>query len=352
VWEVPHFIPGLTEQAGQEGGRLRMWEHEHGRSADLRTLGSPNLTDVVIQDEFGIDFIPVVQTKFQDVGELRGNGAYTHVITRITEADRHMTRLHQLAHRHNVTWALRSGGLDGAGRPLPAPDVREPGEDGAAAPLAETGIVTMGDEPFLTLPGGSELDSLVPNLQFEALLDVLKHDIRVLEDDLPEMAYTRIRDMTTDLSGRAIRMMLGDAVDKAIEARGNFEQGLVRLDMMGITIAQRMRIPGFEGLGRFDDQSLEHSFAPRDIIPIDQLEQGQADQATANARLTMKQIGFSTAEMLRLYGYSQDEITKILDEAAAEAETKMEQFAGQFNGNTAPAAAAAERGNGQQNGQP
>ena len=72
----------------------RVWEHKQQPDTAIERLGSPK-TEQPFSD-FGIDFVPVVHAKFQDIGEQRGIGAFVHALDKVDEANRMATRLHQM----------------------------------------------------------------------------------------------------------------------------------------------------------------------------------------------------------------------------------------------------------------
>lgn len=303
---------------------LRIWERD--RRMKVEELGPPTETRPLA--DFGIDFIPVVHAKFQDTGWKRGASAFTHALEKIDEANTQATRLHQLLFRHNnVNWALGAGGNDPAGRPLPAVRIDETLR---AAGAPDNGLVELGGEQFISLPGNARLEALVPTLNYEAALAVLNAQLDEIERDLPEMAFHRIREQG-EISGRAARMMMTDAIDKIIEARGNALQALARADAMALTMGAKVGIGGFGGAGTYDAGDFDHTFAHEDPIGISELEQAETDEAEARADIARHEAGWSRAEILRRRGFSDEEIAKMETEREAEAagaaERMMDEFA-------------------------
>lgn len=264
-----------TEEWNQTRNSFRVWEHNNGLMADIDELGTPTV-DVPITS-FGIDFVPISHGKFADVGDDRGQPAIMAALDKIDEANRSATRLHQQLWRHNdVTWAL-NGGTDASGRPLPPPMVNQSSSNTDVA----DGILTLGEEPFIGLPGNSQLESLVPNLNYDAALKVLQDHMRELVHDLPELAWYQLSDSPT-LSGRAVRLLMAPAIARVEEARGNAEAALARADAMALTMGKFHNLFR-QNIGSFERGDFEHSFEKRDVMPSDALEDGQANQAEALA---------------------------------------------------------------------
>lgn len=339
VWEKGPFSPQETEDGDIRfvSGRVRVWEHDKGDEEDVARLGDP-LSDTPLS-AYGIDFIPFVHCQFRDVGDQRGWGAFTHAIDKIDEANRSATRLHQQLYPSLAeTWVLEGAGMvDSTGRELPPPQIQ--GVNNSTT--ADAGTLQVGDRRLIRVPGGWTMTAKVAPLPFGDALAVLNAQMLELEKDLPELIYYRLQDEASALSGRAVRFLLSSAIDRAIEARGNCEAALIRLDQMALTIAQVNEIPGFapEDIGTYAAGDFDHSFEVRDILPADTLEDAQAEQALMDA-LTKKQALLDSAHPLILQeaGFAADEIKDIL--AEREQRRQQEQRAQQAAARAVQAAQA------------
>lgn len=299
-----------TEVWSKEAGTFRRWEHAQG-DRPIEELGTP--IEEVALEAMGIDFVPVVHCKFRDVGEERGVGAYTLQLDKMDEANRKATRLGQQLFRHNSnTWVVESTVVDKEGRPLPA---LRPNADGSIPGVVP---VRLGDDAMFSLPGGYQLRSTVPQLDYAASLNALAADMLELQQDLPEMAYWRITEQQQDLSGRALRVLLIPAMARAEEARANLEDALARADQMALTMGQAARLPGFTDLGSFDAGDFAHAFAERDVVPISDLEKWQAEVQSWTAAKLQKDAGVTTARILEERDYAPDEIAAMAQEREAD----------------------------------
>jgi hypothetical protein len=173
----------------------------------------------------------------------------------------------------------------------------------------------VGDESLYSLPAGWHLRSQVPDVNYADALTILNAHLAELERDLPELVYGRLHEFG-DLSGRAVRLLMSGAIDRALEARGQCEDALIRCHQMALTIGANAGLAAFRGVGTFESGALDHSIAERDILPPDALEQAQADKAAAEAAVVRKSLGVSTRKVLEELNYSPQEI----DEMAAEVE--------------------------------
>lgn len=281
-----------TEVWDKARGTFRLWETRKSPGEGLDRLGTPNSTKEIA--EFGIDFVPIVHAPFRDVGEDRGVGCFTYALDKIDEANRQATRLHQMLFRNNRnTWALRANAMDASGRPLPPPQVNTSGGSGT-----DVDTVDIGDETFLRLPGQAELVSLVPNLHYAEALAILQDMMGELEQDLPELAYYRVTERS-DLSGRALRLMLAPALQRAAEARGNAQAALVRADAMALTMGANLGLFADLG-GTFADGAFDHTFAEREVLPVDPQDQAEVQRARGLAVQAYASAGVAVEQAVAL----------------------------------------------------
>ena len=302
--DVPTEDMMHTEVWSKTQGGYRLWKHNRTVDTPVSQLGDP--TDVKTFEQLKFDFIPIVHAKFQDIGETRGVGCFVHVLDKIDEANRQATRLHQILFRYNKpTNAISANAMDPSGKPLPPPTLK--GRDGSDS---SEGAVKIGDDDLLELPGMSKLEQMVPNLQYDAALNILNAQMEEIGEDLPEILYYNLMKDKTELSNVALRTLLGPAIDKVLEARGNAEPALVRANQMALTIAGLHQLEGFKDLGSFENGDLEHTFAERDVIPTSKKERAETVKTFTDSGMAlefaMKQNGFTQDEI--------DENDKLLKE--------------------------------------
>ena len=296
-----------TEVWDKASGTYRLWRHDAGFGRDLAQLGRVDLEQEIA--EFGIDFVPFVHVKHRDVGELRGVGAFTMTLDKIDEINRLATRLHRMLFRHNRNlWVAEANMIDPIGRPMPAPKIGSDGSD----------TLEIGDDTVVRMPGNSKLRSMVPQLDYAAALAILESYVGELERDLPELAYARLREKG-DLSGRAVRLLLGDAIDRLLEARGNAEAGLIRANEMALTIGIAMGV--WRGLGSWEAGDFAHTFAERDVIQL-----GEFDRAQIYGEY--KRSGMDDVTAMGRAGFSETEIDQAVENqqaAVARAQSSLAQ---------------------------
>lgn len=302
-----------TEVWDKVDGTCRIWKHRRGSQTAVDRLGTPD-EEYGLMETWGIDFIPFVRAVHLDIGEERGVGAYLLHLDKIDEANRIATSLHARLFRHNrPVWALRANQIDAAtGRPLPPPRIAgvEMSADGG-------GTVDLSGETFLRLPGAASIESLVPNINYADMLAVLMAHMSELENDLPELRYFRLQE-ASNLSGRAIRLMMQPAVLSAAEVRGNLEDALSLAQKMALTIGQNAGI--WSNLGSYDAGDLEHSFAERPIFDGGRTEEAETWQAEVDA-------GMPLLTALRRSGWTEEMIEDLEADFARQQAMQQSGFA-------------------------
>lgn len=334
-----------TEVWSRAGGTYRRWEHRGDAKTPLEDLGPPAETRTF--EQMGIDFVPIVHVPFMDVGELRGAGSFWFQLDKIDQINAEATRLSQMLFRHNKPTLAIVGGRDPSGRPLPPPRVA--GSDGQTKDALE-----LGDESVLSISGASSVASLVPNLQYDAHLKEIDALTIDLEQDRPEMAYWRvIRMEQSNVSGRALNYVLGPAIQRAVEVRGQGEDGMVRAMEMALSLAQVGDEAPFSGLGDYHAGDFEHVFERRPIIAVDDQELAQTRQVEASAFAALTQAGLGIEGALKLVfpELPAEELAALLAAAEKERQRMIEEQRLQFGAQQAARDAQAKgTGNGRGRG--
>jgi hypothetical protein len=280
-----------TEVWSRDAG-YELFIHNREAGAPVKQLGDPVKATALA--DFGIDFVPFVHSSFMDMGDKRGVGVFTLALDKIDEANRMATRLHQIIFRYNrPTVAIMANGMDATGRPLPPPKV-----GGAQA----GGYAEEHDDDVKSFPGSSKMEYLVPNLNYSAHLEVINAQMRELEEDLPELSYYRQKELGSSISGKAVRLLLGQAVDRTLEARGNIESALVRADAMALTLGVNAGL--FKRIGVYERGDFEHNFAEREVIPF-------TVQEAADTLSTEVSAGVPLSLAAKRRGWSEEEVKEL-----------------------------------------
>ena len=271
----------------------QLYRHRLGAQASPAQLGRPLLSREL--GEYGIDFVPFVHAPFVDMGEKRGLGVFSLALDKIDEANRMATRLHQLIFRFNKpTVAILANSNDAGGRPLAPPRLGSEA-DGSVFAVEH-------DDDIKSFPGMSSMQYLVAPINYAAHLEAINAQMRELEEDLPELTYYRQKEWSSQVSGKALRLMLSQAVDRTLEARGNLEAALARADQMALSMGVSAGL--FRRIGSYAAGDFEHAFAEREVIPYSVQEQAETITTETGAGVplvtALRRQGWAGAEIARM----------------------------------------------------
>jgi len=196
--------------------------------------------------------------------------------------------------RYNkALWVISANTMDSIGRPMPAPQIKDSDTE-----------LDMNDNNMLFMPGMSTLQTLVPPINYADALNILKDTIEEIEKDLPELRYYSLQ-YNASMSGKAIKLLLSAAIDRAVEAQGNFLTGLTRLDEMALTIGKYFGLFP-QTIGSFDNNDFSHSIMPMEMFPIDESDRATLLTAYVGA-------GMSLESALKLVGFSEQQVVEIVE---------------------------------------
>jgi hypothetical protein len=277
-----------TEYWDKTDGYFAVWIHNQGENAKLEQLGDP--TDYATLAELGISFIPIVFIKFKDIGKKYGVGCTNHALDKIDEINRQRTRLHQLMFRWNKeTLIISDNSVDANGRAK------------VNNSLNDDDLDLLGND-ILQMAGSKNVSSLIPEIDWKSHLDTIVAMGFELEQDLPELKYYSLKDQ---LSGQAVKQMLGGAVSRAEEARSNMLSGIIRMDEIALTVGIANNI--FPAFGNYENGDFEHSIQAQEMFPVDNAE-------IATLVKTYTESGLSVQTALRFAGFSETEIKQAMSE--------------------------------------
>ena len=296
--EAQQGTPALyTEYWDNTEQVYRSWVTLRTANTPLNQLGTPR--EEIKFSALGVDFIPIVHTKFRDTGDARGLSCVYHALDKIYEANRIATRLHDLLFAFGEPIFVASANdKDAAGRPLPPPKIAT-GSAGTAT-TAEAAKETIFGR-LISLPGVATLNALIPDIDYADALLILNAQMEEIEKDLPELRWYSL-DPTTQgaMSGTALRTMLGAAIDRANEARNNFLSSLSRMMEMAITIGQFNGIFD-KSLGNFDSGDFNHQ-----LIVDDSWGESTAEKGATMAALTGGGVPAPIA--MKLAGFTEEQV--------------------------------------------
>ncbi len=274
---------------------MAVWLHTNQTEVPIDRLGDP--VEFAPLSAFGIDFVPFVHDRFVADGGW-GMNCVEHALLKVDEVNRQATRLHQILYRFNKPlWAVGANQVASDGSPIAPPKMKQ-------GTNTDKTDIDVRDNTILYLPGLATIESLIPQIDYKAALEILQSQEKELEKDLPELLYYSVPERA-EMSGKALRTLLGGAIDRAIQAQANFVESTVRLNQMCVTLGQFHGIFPAE-LGSFDDGSTNHSIRFQEQFPLDGSEKASTLASLVGA---MGQENLKLA--MSLAGFSEEEIAKV-----------------------------------------
>lgn len=209
----------------------------------------------VWRNEYG--FVPLEVVQHRDVGLGWGISAFHHVLNQIDEINDAWSLLNDNVRKAvNIVWAFHAA----KGNVEFTTDKRD------KVPMVFLG--ENGQDPF----------AMVPNIDITAAGQNIITMVDNLMRAIPEYALHQVRDKG-QMTAPGIRAGWSDAIDRIVEARGNYDGGLIRLNKMGVFMGALMRYPGFEDMRytSLEDEGLEHHISERPVIEDQLTEKEQID---------------------------------------------------------------------------
>lgn len=339
--DVPQVSTDSAGVVNERWSHVEVWSKALGTYRQWRYVGESvsvpveQLTGLQVDEPLealnGVDFIPIVHVPFRDVGDTRGVGCFVPVLDKIDEVNRLATRLHQMGFRNmrNI-WASLRDGQDSSNRPLPPASVGARFKEALGlAPGREQPAQSQVTETFIDLPGATRIESLVPDLKYDALLATVQDQLAEIGNDLPEIRWYSLSEQGADLSSRAIRLLMAPAVARVEEGRGNAETGLARLDQMALSMGQAIGL--WLDAGRYERGDFEHSFEHRDVMPLSDIDEAEAHRARAQAAQGYTSAGVPLMTVLTdVMDKTDEEARAILSVAAQAADAAADRAAQAF----------------------
>lgn len=229
-------------------------------------------------------FVPLVITPHRDVGKHFGGNAYAGLLPKINELNDQASKTNDYI-RVALNPMYYAAGAIGP-RDL---TMRET--------VGEAGVATN----IIYGPEGSSMTPLVSSADLAGALGAIDRMLAELEHDLPELSLPTIRQQGA-MTAPGVRAGFTDAISRYAEARGQYDDGLVRAHQMGISIGAFHAFEGFEAfsLDSYRAGHLEHYVAERPVIEdtLSLLERVQTLQTTgAPAYLIWKLCGLSDKDV-------------------------------------------------------
>lgn len=257
-------------------------------------------------NEYG--FVPLVLTKHRDMGLQSGGCAFTGMTPKIDEINDAASILND-AIRKAVNVVYYGAGISQSSQVTT-------GGDGTK----NQGEGLRDETPILYGPRDSSLQALTPQLDITAAGANIDRLLMELERELPELSLHRLRE-SGNVTAPGVRAAYGDAIDRAKEAQGNYDDGYIRAQKMAVSIGGMRGYDGFQGfsLDSYDKGDLEFFVKERPVV---------GDSLGKNERLQgFVSAGSAPLAIQRLILEELDVDKARIDEIVAEQEAAQEQQA-------------------------
>jgi hypothetical protein len=210
------------------------------------------------ENDYG--FVPLIHVKHRDLGLQFGAPSFMGTIHKINE-------LNDLASIAN----------DGARKQMEMPLVAtgvKPGSNIEFGSDNSTDTTDPADTPkkdtkkVLNLPGkDADLKPIPPALDLANVNQLIQAGLEEIERDLPELALHRVR-AGGNLTSPGVTASYDDAASRILEARGNFDGGLVEAQQMAIAIGGFRGYEGYTGyaLDSRTNGDTDHRITERPVV--------------------------------------------------------------------------------------
>lgn len=271
------------------------------------------------QNEYG--FIPAVHVPHIDVGLKSGATPF-------------YTQLHKINELNDLASNLNDAARNQANMPLVMKNAKlgsnnDFGSDNSTNQRNRADSPKRDSKRIIEISGAdADLVGIPPTLSLSDGMMPINGLLQELERDMPELALHRLRE-GNNLTAPGVRSAYDDAIARYQEARGNYNEGLITAQKMGVAIAGMRNYAGFEGyqLQQYFDESLDHMIADKPVIG-DSLSKGEKITFTLQAMQSN-----APATIYKEIGWDDNAIQDI--QAAQQQQTNMFMQV-QSQGNSAP----------------
>lgn len=250
-------------------------------------------------NEYG--FVPFVLAKHKDLGMQWGGSVFHTSINKIDELNDAASLVNDSI-RKNVNQIWFMAGVRSTS------DISIGGTTGDRT--ASSDASAQRDQlpmVFASSPDAKPI-SMAPTVDVASALANIEALLLELERDMPELSLHRIR-ASGDLTAPGVRAGYSDAIDRIVEARGNYDSALVRAQKMAIMIGGQRAYANMQNYNILSDEQgdLDHYIPERAVI-----EDGLTKQERLNVLLTLPERPEQVRLVLQELEYDAQRIDEII----------------------------------------
>lgn len=263
--------------------------------------------------EIPYGFVPMVHIKHNDVGLDWGMSELQPKLEVFREIDDIGSKLGDQIRKTVDPPILFSGVPNPSTTPSPA---------GAAA-TASRPEPSREETPALYGAVGADAKFLVAPIDIDAVVNKIKHDLDLLEQDYPELALIKAIRSSGDITGVAIERLQEQSAQKVLAIRDTYDDALVRIHQMALSIGG-MR--GYDGYSAFNENSfasgdLDHQIGVRPVFNPTKSSELAAEKTRQETVKLAIDSGQPLATYLKKMGESDEYIQEI--EASPEYQARI-----------------------------
>lgn len=156
--------------------------------------------------------------------------------------------------------------------------------------------------------------AMVAPLDFPGVIQHITEILKELERDYPELKFDALR-AAGEISGTALRVARQPAETKVNQRRANYDNGLVRVQQMALTIGGLRGYDGFEGfnLESYEKGELDHSIGARSVFSVDPIDKLGEDAAFWAAAKAAGEAGYPLELFLTDAGWSEERVRLLVE---------------------------------------
>lgn len=256
-------------------------------------------------------FVPMVHIKHIDIGQDFGVSELQNGLAKFREVDDLSSKLTDQVRKSVDAGWLFSG--------VSEPDDEEPSTEPDE---------TRSQELVLYAPQGASATPLVASVDVGAVTAYIESLMQGIEKDFPELRAD-LTNFTGEISGVALRTSRRFAEQKVYQRRAAYDDGLVRVQMMALSIGKMQGYTEFAALpdNAFESGALYHEVGPRAAFILDPQEKIDLDLALFDAADKAVSLGIDLPTYLLRSGWKKEDIKAIQESPAYVAKMKAIEMA-------------------------
>jgi hypothetical protein len=255
--------------------------------------------------EVAYGFVPMVHIQHNDVGLDYGWSEIHPARSKIQEVDEQASLLSDYLRKYSEPVWLVTGKRQGN---VSIDDGDSDGTDEDKPGRNRLRLVSGFPESAKAFPLVTDMRVGDTLAHISAIQEELERDYPELQTDIWATGAT---------SGRALRIARERVTSKAVQRRGNYDDGLARAQMMALSIGGMRNYPGYEGfdLDSYERGDIYHQIADRPVFPLDPQDEADISAAEWQAIKTAVDAGASLEGVLTMRGWAEEEIELIIGDA-------------------------------------